>query len=626
MLSPWSSCRYGYVSNTTPLQSVMINQVASITSMRASLLSQPIHETGTSCIVRGGCRGDLAIYSGSQKLSRVQNRSDTSIQEKRLTDKDRQDWTGGAKTLNRKKEHLLKCPVYLEYALFNPDRRCANVASSDVITDGVLQAMGKNSSPRTRTTNEHEVALVFSTKVMAKMCMQHSSHLSVRNATGIQIYRSEFFDDTEGRKCMRTRCNFCGYVRAKNTTRQFEHLQNCGEFLESAEGQQAQANGELDLVVVRVSEDDNGQSSALNSVNSEIWKGGLPNPNLAGRPIAKVTKSLNKNGRPSGPIPLKVLQTPKLPSMINLLLSRSSTAVAAATQQQFLSNAGCGTLSAVALCQWLAQEIHISRALIPFVGSLIGKIRIPESDKLQCDPIFRATDLLCSAVNNMKKELEFIEATKRKYFLQVPKEEPNPATKGIIDLLHSASTAPVSLLEGLVVLCFIAARDNSSHYTLPSYLTPSRPSGYGSSDGLRPLDNAHIVALHESFIQNWTSINYIRFVEACKDIVDEIANAQTSGNGAQEMMACERAFKQAIWLWDQIWPEMTGTEEEAEPAETRGKSLPEVSKAASSTKSAPSIDADGPIEIGDDDDVGGNVNLSFEEARLSAIEASNRAQ
>nr|POF07688.1 hypothetical protein CFP56_70590 [Quercus suber] len=442
---------------------------------------------------------------------------------------------------------------------------------------------------------------------------------------------------------MRTRCNFCGYVRAKNTTRQFEHLQNCRDFLDSTEGQQAKANGELALVVVRASDEDNDNGvirSAPTSVNSEIWKGGLPNPNLAGRPVAKVVRSLHKNNRSQGLSPFRIPDAPKLPSMINLLLSQSSAKVATATQQQFLSHAGCGTLSASALNQWLAQEIHISRALIPFVGALISKIKIPESDKLQYDPTFRATDLLCSAVNNMKKELEFIEATKRKYLLQVPREEPKPATKGVIDLLHSASTAPASLLEGLVVLwsiehlfcvsfqyaaSFVSSTGSSSSYTLPSYLTPSRTGGHRPSNGHRTPDGAHISALHESFIQNWTSVNYIRFVEACKEIVDEIANAQTSGNGAQEMMACERAFKQAVWLWNQIWPEVTGMGEVEAIGDLREKALPESSKPASGLKTVKRTHADDATEVMHDEDADGDVNSPFEETGLSVIDAANRA-
>ena len=83
---------------------------------------------------------------------------------------------------------------------------------------------------------------------------------------------------------------------------------------------------------------------------------------------------------------------------------------------------------------------------------MIGKIRIPETSNLERDSTFRCLDLLCSAVNNMKKELEFLEATKRTYGLEVNFDEPKPPTKGFIDLFNSASCPSATLLEGMVVL------------------------------------------------------------------------------------------------------------------------------------------------------------------------------
>lgn len=237
---------------------------------------------------------------------------------------------------------------------------------------------------------------------------------------------------------MRVRCHHCGFVRAKNTTRQVEHLAGCREFLASSEGQQALANGDL-------------QPTPPHEPTGDIWRGGAPNPNLAGMVNRRgPQKHPRASTNPSNAAPFRPA-APK-PSLANHLLARVSEPLTTATQQSFLSHAGCGTLSADALNGWLAQEIHISRALVTFVGSLVGKVRIPETNNLQQDPTFRALDLLCSAVSNMKKELEFLETTKRKYDLRVGVEEPRPATKGFVDLFASASSPQSSLLEGLVVL------------------------------------------------------------------------------------------------------------------------------------------------------------------------------
>jgi hypothetical protein len=41
-------------------------------------------------------------------------------------------------------------------------------------------------------------------------------------------------------------------------------------------------------------------------------------------------------------------------------------------------------------------------------------------------------------------------------------------------------------------------------------------------------------------------------------MVDELFVVQTIGNGGAEMLACERVFKQSIWLWGQMFPDVVG--------------------------------------------------------------------
>lgn len=419
---------------------------------------------------------------------------------------------------------------------------------------------------------------------------------------------------------MRVRCRHCGFVRAKNTTRQVEHLATCRDFLNSNEGQTALANGDLQL-------------QPAGEPGSEIWRGAQPNPNLAGM-INRRGPQRNPRSNPNANhTPSRAAAAPK-PSLASHLMSRLHDVLTAATQQSFLSHAGSGTLSAPALNQWLAQEIHISRALVTFVGALIGKIRIPEISNLQADPTFRALDLLCSAVNNMKKELEFLEGTKRKYDLRVDLEEPKPATQGFVDLFAAAASPQSSLLEGLVVLwatehCFCTSFQYaanfistmpaaSSSYSLPSYLTPGQANTsnpYSTNQG-SGAEQAHITALHEAFIQNWTSANFVRFVSACKSIVDEVANSQTSGNGRAEMQACERVFRQAIWLWGQMWPEVDATgDDDDEVMEEDKEGRDEVVNGGLNDK---------PIEIDDDAEGEATVDSPYGGTGLGAIAAHNR--
>jgi len=149
----------------------------------------------------------------------------------------------------------------------------------------------------------------------------------------------------------------------------------------------------------------------------------------------------------------------------------------------------------------------------------------------------------------------------------------------------------------------------SSSYQLPSYLNPTGSSSNMYSTSENNADSPHISALHDAFIQNWTSANFVRFVSACKAIVDEVANAQTTGNGKTEMTACERRFVQAIAMWGQIWPEVDGMGEEDAGADADGNGTGEK-----------------PIEIDDDDvDADGAADSPYGGTGLGAIEAHNRA-
>jgi hypothetical protein len=61
-------------------------------------------------------------------------------------------------------------------------------------------------------------------------------------------------------------------------------------------------------------------------------------------------------------------------------------------------------------------------------------------------------DLLISALNNMRREMQFFEITATKYGLPLSMEPPTPVTRALLDLLASTSSPSASLLEGMVVL------------------------------------------------------------------------------------------------------------------------------------------------------------------------------
>lgn len=66
--------------------------------------------------------------------------------------------------------------------------------------------------------------------------------------------------------------------------------------------------------------------------------------------------------------------------------------------------------------------------------------------------MYRTMDLLISALNNMRREMQFFEITTTKYGLVLGQEGPTPIARALLDLFVSASSPSASLLEGMVVL------------------------------------------------------------------------------------------------------------------------------------------------------------------------------
>ena len=285
-------------------------------------------------------------------------------------------------------------------------------------------------------------------------------------------------------KCLRARCLHCGYVRACNITRQTEHLLQCKDWIDSPDGQTAIAKGEIGPSMPPQRGGPGG-----------ILGGGVANPHLSG-----VRRGQNPPLRPRQPYgapitPQRGMPPPgppkPAPSLANHLLSRDPDAVNSATQQAFLSHAGCGTISAHALAQWLAQDAHVSRAFVSFVGRLIGKMRLPETAITMENTTFRTFDLLISTLNNVRREMSFFDTTASKWGLQIEPQIPKPATRGFLDLLSSASSPSASLLEGLVLLWTTehVGLTESPFRTRPKRLmrTISAIAPHGTTPALSPI-------------------------------------------------------------------------------------------------------------------------------------------
>ena len=265
---------------------------------------------------------------------------------------------------------------------------------------------------------------------------------------------------TPCRQCNKVRCLHCGFVRAKNTTRQIEHLQECQSYLASPD---AQAHLAQQQQQQQQQQQDASQLDSNLSQPPGVLNGQQPNPNLQ----VQRRGPNNKRARDGQPIaPHGHMPPPVSPSLTAHLLTICSSQFTQATQQPFLSHAGCGSLAPGPLSQWLVQDGHYARGYIRFVGQLLAKIRLPHTANSQFHPMYRTMDLLISALNNRRREMQFFEITATKYSLTLSHDPPTPITRALLDLFVSASSSSASMLEGMVVL-WGTEHVRSSHFPVP---------------------------------------------------------------------------------------------------------------------------------------------------------------
>ncbi|KAI9692575.1 MAG: hypothetical protein M1822_006806 [Bathelium mastoideum] len=351
--------------------------------------------------------------------------------------------------------------------------------------------------------------------------------------------------------------------KAKNSTRQNEHLSLCQAYLSSLGNEKNNTDSSLD----------SGNGATLKASSGGILNGTVPNPNLQ---VQRGGRSSGKKA--TGPRASSSMPRSDIRSLTTHLLHRFSDGFTAATQHPFLTHAGCGSLSGAALSEWLTQDSHYARGYVAFIGGLIAKVRLPHTSNTQFHILYRTLDLLISALNNVRREMSFFEITATKYGLTVSDVPPTPICRAYLDLFRSASSPGASLLEGIVVLW---ATEHCYHdaWSYAASCTSNRgASGAASAIAMPPppTAEAHVLALHHALIPNWTSPAFGKFVDACRALVDDLAVDGSGGGEATwasgEMVErCEEHFRQVCWLEERFWPMVDGMGEPRD-GETGGQS------------------------------------------------------
>ncbi|KAI0889886.1 heme oxygenase-like protein [Annulohypoxylon maeteangense] len=239
-----------------------------------------------------------------------------------------------------------------------------------------------------------------------------------------------------------------------------------------------------------------------------------------------------------------------------------------ATQSQFLSLAGQGRLSSEILSQWLSQDRLYAQAYVRFAGGLISRVQLPTkvTDRDTSKTLeWRILSLIQTALAGVTRELRFFEEAAEKYGLDLeglgPVAEgdnlsnksagfaPNKATQNYIDLFDSFAAQPrgdvsKTLLDGLVLLW------TTEKAYLDSWTYAKRQASSDTDTGA-DLDGG---ALRKEFIPNWTSDEFVAFVDECRECLD--AYAATQVDDTEEVIAAGSMvlFKKVLVLEESFWP------------------------------------------------------------------------
>lgn len=257
-------------------------------------------------------------------------------------------------------------------------------------------------------------------------------------------------------------------------------------------------------------------------------------------------------------------------------ISTSTSSFTRATQHPFLTAAGDGSLSASTLTRWLVQDIHYTRAYIRFIGGLLSQLYLPTSlfrstahgGARQKDLQARIFDLLTGALTNIQRETQFFEDVAEEYGLSLDlTAEPEPITRAYINMFDSMrqGSGRGGLLEGLTVLwateeCYLNAWNHAKKQT---------PHKNFASTKTAEKERV-TMALRAEFIPNWTSAEFVAFVDECKGVLDAAAGeeglgavlgAEDTGRGVENnakmtLKRCERIWEQVLWLEERFWPDV----------------------------------------------------------------------
>ncbi|KAF2484847.1 hypothetical protein BDY17DRAFT_92299 [Neohortaea acidophila] len=230
-------------------------------------------------------------------------------------------------------------------------------------------------------------------------------------------------------------------------------------------------------------------------------------------------------------------------SLTTHLLNLDPTALTQATQHPFLTAAATSTLPKSKLQAWLGQDRLYQIAYLPFIGTLLSRIGIPDSADREATLEWRTADLLLDALTNIRDEMRLFESTAEGegWLDAICGVQAGRQTRAYQDLFAGATAQGRGVVVGLVVLwatesCYLRAwRWAKGQVT--------RKEGDGEGD-----------VMQRTFIPAWSSGEFEGFVERIRGVVDEFGE-QMERDG-REWRECEAAWRQVLWAEREFWPDV----------------------------------------------------------------------
>ncbi|KAI9730304.1 MAG: hypothetical protein M1818_008207 [Claussenomyces sp. TS43310] len=241
---------------------------------------------------------------------------------------------------------------------------------------------------------------------------------------------------------------------------------------------------------------------------------------------------------PTNPLP---------PLLLTHLLQRSPARLLAATHAPFLAHAGRGQLSLEQLSAWLTQDRIYAQAYLRFAARLLAAVPLPRQVVSTPDLHVRIADWLLAALVNVRRELGFFEDVAVRWGVRLDawsQETAAPAhgeahgltegTRAYLELFEDVGARVEAgrggLLGGLVVLWGTEKCYLESWRYARSFLESTPQITTTSSSPTNPDQDAATTALRDHLIPNWTSDDFVHFVNDIDALVTELWQQQCHHN------------------------------------------------------------------------------------------------